>query len=116
MLKVKNLKLRILAIAAVLAPLGFALPIGASQALDSRSLLPLLSQSNWQTHTSSTGKFRVQIPGTPEEERNSQNVGEETLSVEEIKFEDENGEDLMWFNTGMSGTLLVLRGSFSFGD
>lgn len=93
MLKVKNVKLKILAIAAMLAPLGFALPMGTSKALDSNNSSSLLhlSQSNWQPHTSSTGQFRVQMPGQPEEERNSQDVGEETLAVEEIKFEDENG-------------------------
>lgn len=91
----KNLKLRILAIAALLAPLGLgvALPIAPSQAVskDTSSSLLQLSQSNWQGYTSSRGQFKVQMPGEPQEEKNSQNFGEETLSVEEITFEDDNG-------------------------
>ncbi|NER38438.1 MAG: hypothetical protein F6J93_31550 [Oscillatoria sp. SIO1A7] len=89
------MKLRILAIAALLASLGLglSLPMAPSQAVskDTNSSFIQLSESNWQGYTSSKGQYQVQIPGQPEQERNSQNVGEETLSVEEIKFEDEDG-------------------------
>lgn len=91
----KNLKLRILAIAALLTSLGLglSLPIAPSQAVskDTSSSLLQLSQSNWQGYTSNRGQFKVQMPGQPQEEKNSQNFGSETLSVEEITFEDDNG-------------------------
>jgi len=91
MLKVKNVKLRTLAIAAILSPLSFALPLEASEVLHPSAHWPLVvAQSDWPTYTR-TGQFRVQMPGEPEEERNSENFGTETLISEEIKFEDEEG-------------------------
>ncbi|MDB9516273.1 hypothetical protein PN466_04775 [Roseofilum reptotaenium CS-1145] len=91
MLTITNVKLRILAIAVMLTPLGFALPIEASQVLPSNTHSPLvLSQSDWQTYTR-TGHFRVEMPGQPEEERSSEDFGGETLTIEEIQFEDEEG-------------------------
>jgi hypothetical protein len=61
------MKLRMLATAFLLATLGFAFPVTATEKLGGNTIEPsvLQAQSKWQTFTSEVGKFQISLPRKP---------------------------------------------------
>jgi hypothetical protein len=89
---------RILATVFLLATIGLALPVAASEKLgdriDNRSML--LAQSNWQTFTSEAGKFKIALPRKPSPESiQPAEFAGEPINLYQISTQNPNGAYLV---------------------
>lgn len=86
------MKLKIIALLALLSPLGFTLPAAAIETFNSSEnpAVMLLAQEDWHQHISE--KFTIQMPNQPESSQNSEEIDEElNLTFNEITSEDDKG-------------------------
>lgn len=86
------MKLKILAILALLSPFGFTLPVAAIENVNYpvNSEIMLLAQRDWEAYTSE--KFTIKLPGQPFTSTNSEEIAEGlTLTFDEVTFENDNG-------------------------
>lgn len=86
------MKLKILAIFALLTSLGSTLPVAAIETANpqANAEVMLLSQGGWREYGSE--RFTIRMPGEPVSSRNSEEIAEGfTLTFNEMTFEDNNG-------------------------